>query len=177
MQKDGAQKGFTLIEMIVAIALFSVVTVVGLGVMADTYNTSRLEKQSSSRLFAIERSLDIMAREMQAGRNFVCGGVGDCDWGTSVVFDNKDGQSVRYYYDTSGADPVLKRVVGGVTSEMIVGGGPVEFTGFSFFVSGTGVDDNIQPRIRVVVQGDIKESSEVQPFGLDMFISQRDIDG
>jgi len=171
--KKDMRCGFTLVEMIVAIGLFTVITVVGLGVVADSYRTSRLEREGTKRLFSIERAVDIMVRELQAGTLYDCDASGDCvNGGTSLAFVDSEGEDIEYRY----ASGVLERVVDG-DAAVLAGVDTVSLSNFVFYVQGSGEDDGIQPRVRILAQGNTNEAGEVTPFSLDVFVSQRAIDG
>lgn len=172
-------KGFTLIEMIMAISLFSVITVVGLGIVADIYQKSRIERGNTSHVFSVERAFDIMVREIQSGSGYNCNGGGDCSLGgTQLSFTDSQGQQIEYVYrEDSESSPGLFRSVDGEESGLILDKKGFEFSNFTFVALGTSVDDLVQPSVRIVVAGDTVDGRSRIPFSLDVFISQRAIDG
>ncbi|MBU3926039.1 type II secretion system GspH family protein [Patescibacteria group bacterium] len=96
------KKGFTLIEMIVAVAIFTVVMIITIG----TYlNVDDIQKKATALRIVndnVNFVLEIMTRELRSGQNY--SSCTDCD---SINFINKDGESIIYYLDS--ADNSIKR--------------------------------------------------------------------
>ncbi len=66
--------GFTLIEMIVALAIFSVVAVVALGALMKIISANKKAQSLMSAMTNINFALESMSREMRVGSNFYCVG-------------------------------------------------------------------------------------------------------
>ncbi len=92
-------KGFTLIELMVSIALFSIVMVIASGAYITLLSASRSEQLSTSAINNISEATDSMVRDIRTGS---CGS-GQCVSGTShsFTFTNSDGCTVTYKSDTS----------------------------------------------------------------------------
>lgn len=67
--------GFTLIEMIVSLAIFSVVAVIALGAMMKIINANKKAQSLLSAMTNINYALESMSREMRVGSNFSCGDI------------------------------------------------------------------------------------------------------
>ncbi len=66
------QKGFTLVEMIVSIGLFTVVAFVATGALLKTVDENRKSQSLKTTTTNINFALESMSREMRVGTNFYC---------------------------------------------------------------------------------------------------------
>ena len=90
-------KGFTLIELIISVALFAIIVTFSLGSMANVFSSNR--KAESLRV-AVDNAnfvLDVMQRDIHFGSSFSCPGqpLGDCT-GQSLSFLSPSGSSITY---------------------------------------------------------------------------------
>jgi len=112
------QKGFTLIELAIVIALMAIL---GYGIMKFFTNTYRTWWQSSQQIDAQQKAraaMDEMTRFIRQARpvtGITVSQQGGEDPNTWIIFTHIDGRQIQYY--KSGDS--LKRVVGGVTTEVI----------------------------------------------------------
>ena len=65
-------KGFTLIEIIVSLAIFSVVAVIAIGALVRVTSANRQAQAIQSGVNNISFILDAMSREMRVGSGFTC---------------------------------------------------------------------------------------------------------
>lgn len=72
MPKRNSQHGFTLIEMIVSLGLFSVVITIALGALLMLINSSSQLQNKQSVLTNLSFALDSMTREIRTGTNYFC---------------------------------------------------------------------------------------------------------
>jgi len=99
--------GFTLIELIVAVSLFSVVVSIAAGGFVSALRTQR---QSSALTLAnsnVSLALEQMSREIRTGKNFGCvGSLGGAETPSTcsngLAFTNANGESVAYCPDGAG---------------------------------------------------------------------------
>jgi len=179
-------KGFTLVEMIVAVALFSVVMVVGMGALLNVLNANRQAQAIQTAVNNLNLAMEMISREIRTGHNYHCGDSGsydkpkDCLFGDDflafepydgdindpndqTVFKLEDGRIKKSEYSGSGFSSL--------TSEELV----LQF--LNFIVVGSSKVDNIQPKVLVVAKGyvGVKESNRTF-FNLQTTVSQRIID-
>ena len=65
-------RGFTLIEMIVSLAIFSIVAVVALGALTKIISANKKAQSLQSAMTNLNFTLESMSREMRVGSNFRC---------------------------------------------------------------------------------------------------------
>ena len=67
-----ASRGFTLIEMIVSLAIFSIVAVVALGALMKIVSANKKAQSLQSAMTNINYALESISREMRVGSDFTC---------------------------------------------------------------------------------------------------------
>jgi len=67
-----AQKGFTLIEMIVSLALFSIVVTTAVGALLALINANQQLQNQQGVMTNLSLALDSMTRELRTGFNYYC---------------------------------------------------------------------------------------------------------
>ncbi len=171
-----SEKGFTLIEMIVSIAIFSIVVVMALGALLVIIEANSKSKSVKLVVNNLNMALESMSRELRVGYDYNCASSfgGDCSSGGSTIyFKTKDGDDA--YYKFSGN--TLKRKIDEIDSaEVSLIGSDVFIEDLTFYVEGTGVGDEEQPRILVTLKGLSEEGTETTEFNIQTTISQRQIE-
>lgn len=72
MQRSAKQSGFTLIEMIVSLALFSVVVTIAVGALLVLIASNQRLQNEQSVMTNLSFALDSMTREIRTGTNYYC---------------------------------------------------------------------------------------------------------
>lgn len=67
------QSGFTLIEMLVSLSLFTIIITITVGTLLVLLNSNRELASSQSLMDTLSFSLDSMTREIRTGRQYFCG--------------------------------------------------------------------------------------------------------
>src|SRR3989344_1570356 len=65
-------KGFTLLEMIVSITIFTVVALVAVGALLKVVDANKKAQSLKSTINNLNFALDSMSREMRVGSNYFC---------------------------------------------------------------------------------------------------------
>ena len=104
------QKGFTLIEVLVAVALFTIVVTVSVGALLVILDSNRKAQNISNTINNAFFSFETITRLMRTGVSYHCGSSGsitsprDCPSGdTEAYFTDDRGQFVHITFDTSTA--------------------------------------------------------------------------
>lgn len=152
-------RGFTLIEMLVSTAIFTVVMVIALGALLSMSESDRKAQTIKSVVDNLNFSMDSMTRAMRTGSAYACGAGGDCpNGGTQVSFTDSDGKPVAYQYSQSASacgnavGCILRSTDGGTTWAAITAP-EVAITYLRFYLLGSPVGDGIQPKFTIAVSG------------------------
>lgn len=162
------ERGFTLIEMIVAVALFSVVMLVSTAALLALVGANRKAHALQSVMNNFSVALDGMVRAVRMGSEYHCG-AGDItvpqsceDGATKFAFkpfceENCDALDRWVYaYDTNGTfcgqGRLCKSENNGNTYYAVTAT-DVDIDDLTFYVIGTTRSDTIQPKMVVAVSG------------------------
>ena len=184
-------RGFTLVEMIVAIGLFSIVMVVSVGALLALVNANRKAQALQSVMNNLNIALDGMARSIRMGNNYDgstgctgnTGDVNDCTGGSTMfVFQPYgDASDPQWIYNFNSATNRIERS----TSGSISGAAPITAPEVSidemlFYVVGTkrGDGDTVQPKVVIVIKGSagVPGSASRTTFHLQAAAVQRVLD-
>lgn len=174
--RQAHEKGFTLVEMVVSVALFAIIMVVAMGALLSLVSASRKARALESVMNNLNISLDSMVRAARMGTHYNCGSTaipqspswGDCANGvapqTSVpaIFSfapygsDPTDQSERHVYslgtDESGRTRLYRSLIGGPGAIPITAP-EVEIEEMQFYVAGSVPQNNTQPKLVVVIKG------------------------
>ncbi len=162
------QRGFTLVEMIVSVGLFTVVMVISLAALLSLVDANRKARAIESVMNNLNIALDGMVRNVRMGSDYHCGGgtlmdPQDCAGtpGTSIAFlrfggteGNPDDYLV-YSYDAG--TKRLERQQGINAAAFAVTAPEIEIDDLRFYVVGSqpGGGDTDQPKIVIVMKGTV----------------------
>lgn len=148
-------RGFTLVELIVAIGLFAVVMTIAAGAYLLMLNQNRQAESVATGINNLSFALESMSRNIRTGSDYDCGS-GDCPSGlASFSFSNVNGDTVTYRLFGS-----TIQVKTGSGSYVDLTDSTVEIASLMFYVVGTDKPprDYVQPHVTMVVYGTV-------PFG------------
>jgi len=171
------KRGFTLIEMIVAVSIFTVVMVSGVGALISMIDANRKAQSLRTVMDNLNFALENITRSMRVGSDYHCGEFGDlsapldCDGGgSSIAFTNSNGNRVifRFIGNRIEKSEDLGESYISITAPEIV------IDELRFFVKGTAENDGLQPKVLVIVRGTAGDTEKVSTtFNLQTFVSQR----
>jgi prepilin-type N-terminal cleavage/methylation domain-containing protein len=190
-----ASRGFTLVEMIVSVALFSIVMVVAVGALLSLTGANKKAQAIQSVMNNLNITLDGMVRNIRMGSDFRCGmgayqggGQGNCgDGDTIFTFTcNPDtatcGDNERWTYMFDADDNTICKAINSGSCEQIVAP-EVTIEDMKFYVVGTAkgndpTSDREQPKVVIVIKGtaggqNVKTRS---PFHIQATAVQRELD-
>jgi prepilin-type N-terminal cleavage/methylation domain-containing protein len=177
-----SSKGFTLVEMLIAVSLFVVIVSFSLGSLVSVFNANKNAQSSKTVVDNLNLSLENMARTIRFGKNYHCGSDGtlssprDCP-------DNINGDT--FFAVTFESKVIIYRLNGTTIQKSSDGGGSYEditapeakIENLKFYVFGSFPSDNAQPYVVVVIKGYAGSKSDTQSsFSVETLISQRTID-
>lgn len=186
--------GFTLVEMIVSLGIFTVVLFLATSAFLSIVNADRKSRATRIAIDNLSLALEDMTRKIKTGTTYYCNTtsivdttatppVGDCpNGGSTLWFMAQDGTTRIGYYLDSGTGSIWRR--------MGVGPGPgqgaqqitspeITITGLNFIVSGSKVGlvansgDSVQPMVIITIKGSIGANL---PINLQATVTQRAYD-
>ena len=170
------RSGFTLVEFIVAIGLFSIIVAVAIG---SVFRVLRTERQAASLIAAnsnVSLVLEQMSREIRTGTNFCNSVTGICP-PSRLTFINAQSETVTYCLDSEGH---LERGIGSTLCGSLTDITPnqVNVRDVVFIISGEEPDDGRQSRVTMSLtisprEGGVSEATVT----LQTTISARNLDG
>ena len=150
-------RGFTLIEMIVSVALFSIVMTIVATAYINLLSLDRQSRATNDVANNLNFVLDTMARSIRTGTNYYCGASGgpNCPTAQSVFsFTDDQGNSVKYSLSAGGQ--ILECYGTGCVDTPITDS-RVKVDTLNFYVRGvdSGNADQVQPQVTMVMHGKI----------------------
>jgi len=170
--KSGA--GFTLIEMIVSVSLFTVVTFIAVGALLAITDANRKANAIRATMDNLNFAMESMARNIRTGSSYACGGAGNCISGGGVLsFTNQSDETTTYAYD-SDAHTVTVSKGGGLP--LAITSSEVVVDALTFYVTGVGPDME-QPRVVISLKGTAGKKDKLKTsFSLQTSVSQRKVE-
>lgn len=184
-------KGFTLIEVMVSVAIFSVVMTIALGSLLAMSSSDRRAEALKSVVNNLNFALDSMGRSIRTGYSYHCDSTGDL---TTPAPADCNGSTVKSYfaYVTASGSKVAYCLDSGVIKREVVLSGAldsactnananflpitsseVNITRLQFIVIGA-TDTNIQPKVTILLSGAVKISGVASStFNLETSLVQR----
>lgn len=160
-------KGFTLIELIVSLALFSMVMVVAAGAYLLMINLNRQTQALSFGINDLSFALETMARSIRVGTTYTCGTARS---GTNCTvragndkFQFKDQNGVTMAYQLIGTSIYQ---IGPSSSVSLTDSAIVPVSSLSFYVTGVQANnsnDYLQPYVTIVAKGTVATGPGKQP--------------
>lgn len=161
------KKGFTLIEMMVAVTVFTVIMVVCLSAFLNISNIQRKAEVVRAVNDNLNFSIELMTREIRSGQDYIVGG-----GGSSLTFTSVDGYTI-FYRLLNGR---IERSDNGVNFFALTAP-EVVITKLLFFIDGEAAGDFQQPRVTLVINGLAKNKEGIESkLNLQTTISQRKLD-
>lgn len=178
-------RGFTLVEMMVSVAIFAVVMTIALGSLLAMSESDRKVQTLKSVVNNLNFALDAMSRSIRTGTSYHCdiaqgtpSTARDCSTAaSSFAYLNADGQTVGYCL-SSGA---LRRSVtsGSLSSSCSsseyspITSSEVQISNLSFYVQGA-EQTGVQPKVTILISGTVRVSQgESSDFNLQTSVTQR----
>jgi prepilin-type N-terminal cleavage/methylation domain-containing protein len=200
MRTIDTHHGFTLVEMLVSLALFTIVATMSVGTLLILIggNSRVVDEQAS--LTTLSFALDSMTREIRTGSEYYCGTVnqvtaaavynsatavrnctGGSDDGLSFreagdsITGGTGARRIAYYFQGN----TLWRKVGSGAPEAIVTN-DIKINDARFVVTGAtplGTStDAVQPSVTITVEAQASSSDSVKVFTLQSTVTQRALD-
>lgn len=196
-RNKNSTKGFTLIEMMVALSLFTIVVTIAVGAFLSLIGSSKGVQSEQSVMATLTFVLDSMSREIRTGTEYYCsntnflnqesimkgknclaaekGGISFIEAGSSLSTSISE-KRIAYYYD-SATQSIFRRIGNADPAESIVSKG-IKITNAEFFVTGTerfseNDTDTIQPTVTIILEAEDELGATTV---LQTTVTQRELD-
>lgn len=184
--------GFTLIELMVATTLFTIIMLMGVGSLIVSSNSAKASQKLRTAVDNVNFAMESMSRELRTGSYFYCGdsvnisdihAVSDClNGGDIIAFvpQQVSGSASRVSYELTrryGSNETsftLERcefTSSKVCTEVV--SSDVNISLLEFYVKGSFLNDNIQPSVQILAKGIVNINNISTPFSLQTMSSQR----
>jgi len=158
--KKFTSRGYTLVELVVAVGLFAIVMMLVSGAYIMMIGITRQAQGTSTGIDNLSFALETMTRSIRTGTGYNCGSLsgGDCQNGmSSFYFTNMNGAPVSYNL----VGTTIQKTVNGATSDLT--DPSVRITSLMFYVSGTSSSDVYQPHVTIAVSGTVTSNPGKPP--------------
>ncbi len=174
MTGDNKNKGFTLVEILIAMTIFSIVITSALGLFGSAFHYQRVSLDSAYLLNSASYITEYISRALRMAKK----DIGGICISSKYNFENPGGDTSRVrflnYNDECQefylAGNVLKVEKEGVGQDLTPSGLTVE--NLHFEIIGESQDDKIQPRVSF----NLKLKNNDQELNFQTTVSQRDLD-
>lgn len=169
-------RGFTLIEMLMSVAVFTVVALIAAGALLAIADANRKAQAFKSVVNNVNFALESVARNLRTGSSYSSTGFarGNCLSGytSGISFTSQEGVTVTYYLNGT---QIVRTVNGG--KPIGVTAPEVTVNRFCFLIEGTDAGDDIQPHALMLVGGVMRAGTKLESrFDIQTFITQRLLD-
>ncbi len=187
--------GFTLVEMLVAIAVFMSVMVVAVGALMSIINANKKNQAIKNVVDNVTFALDSISRDMRSGMNYKCSTDGSSYTTDNCINNATNGVNYIQYTMPDKITNVYYRFLLNSNPQLILGYGNIQkclgsgcpsinwqsmtaptstvnVKNMKFYVLGIG-DIARQPRVIITAQGSVITKSGTADFSLQTTVSQR----
>lgn len=138
-------RGYTLIELIVAVGLFALIMTLASGAYLLMVGINRQAQSVATGIDNLSFALETMTRGIRTGTDYCSGGC----LTNRFSFRDTDGANIAYTRGVSGGKGYITRNGVALTDPS------VDIASLSFYVSGAAASDRLQPRVTIVVKGTV----------------------
>jgi prepilin-type N-terminal cleavage/methylation domain-containing protein len=173
-------RGFTLLEMLISISLFTVVTTIAFTALFSIMDANDKAKTIKLVVNNLSTAMESMTREIRVGTNYTCDrsvSITDglnCSTGkTGISFESESGDNIYYSYDS--INKTIKRKIESSNTVNLVGE-DINIDNLKFYVIGNGTESpSVQPRVLIVLKGSItRQGQKIKTvFDIQTTVSQR----
>jgi type II secretory pathway pseudopilin PulG len=188
-------QGYTLVETMIAISIFIIVIMAGMGALLNANLVHQKSQDMRSVLDSLSFIMEEMSKSLRVGTNYQCfitsqtllpvtlGAPRSCADGWAIAFEATGGNTSSYgdqwAYYFSGDGKIYKSTDGANTYTQLTPPEVVidQASGFSVLGAETAASgNNQQPLVIIRLVGTITYKGVISPFSLETTVSQRSID-
>ncbi|MDQ3014341.1 MAG: prepilin-type N-terminal cleavage/methylation domain-containing protein [bacterium] len=194
-KESSLSKGFTLVEILVSLALFGFVVIIATGTLIVLSSSNLSAQVSRKTIDNVDFILDDIVREARLGMNYHCGLTvnndyeservpSECNLGNKAFTLTKidTGDLVRYSTSTvAGKSVLMKQIVQKDTNTILfnsqISGGEIDIKNIKFYVYGSEQGDSEPAYVFITLQAELKKGSRYSTtVDLQTTVVQRALD-
>ena len=173
-------RGYTLLELIVSVALFTIVVTIAISTYLQMISLNRKARATNDLVSNLSYTLESIGRTIRTGKEYDCGGGGgslNCWPGGSSQFSftDENGRDVTYILKSGGVVGMCIDSACTDSSASPLTDSRISIESLQFFVQGVGTGDSTQPRVIIAVAGEIVPDPDEAPvsFSIQTSATQR----
>lgn len=180
--KNHRSQGFTLLELIVSIGLFTIVVTIAMSAYLALISLDRKARATNDLVSNLSFVVESMSRNIRTGTAYACGGFGsgpNC-WGgggsTAFSFVDDNSQQVTYRLMASGiVGACVGTTVCNDSNATPLTDPRIKVTNLTFYTQGVATGDGLQPRVLFTLSGSITPDLKSAPvvFTIESSATQR----
>lgn len=188
LRQKSKNNGFTLVELLVSLFIFSIVMIIVVGLVVVTSSNVRKSRAQRRVMDNVAFSMEHLSRSLSYGKDFVCGGFGAVPRSCPVFSGGDDTVMFDGVYAGSRTSMTFTRRVNPITGygyiARQVAGSPfvpitddlVDIEQLTFYISHAETTvDTEQPIITIVIKGTSYATPSGESFMVETTVSPRDL--
>jgi prepilin-type N-terminal cleavage/methylation domain-containing protein len=196
LQIKNRREGFTLVEMLVSLAIFSIIVIAAVGSLYTVNQAAKRVSAMRTVLDNLDFATESMSRTIRTADGISCGtpssstltpGSGvDCAFGSTADAEEITlnstlgadiGSEIDYRWRMNGTNGEIQKcsVTNGNVDDCVAITAPqINITSAHFYVNGAADSDQLQPSVMIMIQGVANAGgSSGEPFAVQTLVSQR----
>jgi len=194
MYKKNKNLGFSLIEMLVSIALFAIVVTISVGTLLVLVDANAKSQSIQIAINNLSFAVDVMTRQLRTGTDFYCdnnqtsitsgsslkSGTNDCsNGGEAIAFtDTRTGERISFALAYPNGTTIQRRIDGMSSNAWLdMTGSNITITNLDFVVTGTDPSDDVQPTVTIFIEATVGDATGLgSQFEIQTSVTQRKLD-
>lgn len=193
-KKQSTAGGFLLVELIVALFIFSLVMVVAIGSLISAFDANKKAQSLQSVMNNLNLAMEEMTKSLAVGKQYACNsdshGTGvladDCPAGPSstplkkISFTSQDGMTVTYEFIPKAGSVggyITRKIGSGSALRLTANEIDIDVPNSGFYVTGATSftnSDTVQPSVAIVIKGTAQAGPRnTTSFSVQTMVSQR----
>lgn len=173
--------GFTLIEMLVAVFVFSIIMTIATGAIFSIVSANKTSQALKSVMDNLSSALDSMSRDIRYGTVYHCGGepfeyrvsCSDNHGDTTFAFlDRYQEHTIIYDFQ----EESIFKCIDTLANCIRLTAPEVHITNLNFYVQGAEKDKSEQPKVLMSISGYAQAGSARSEFNIETMVTQRRLD-
>jgi prepilin-type N-terminal cleavage/methylation domain-containing protein len=174
---NGMKKGFTLIELMVAVSIFIIVMTISMGSIIGVFDANRKSRSLKTVLNNLNLAVESMSKEMRFGKNYHCISSGDITSPQNCASGDKfmsflSSDNLQIVYKLNGT--TIEKSIDGGGTYIAVTAPEIVIDDLTFYTFGADITDTLQPKVIMKIKSHAGTTDKGRSdFTLETLVSQR----